>query len=95
MNTNPERRSMPREECLLSASYLVGGDRLHPCPALVQDLSPRGVGLIVSRPVEIGAHLALRWQDPDGRDAAVREVDVKRVEPFGDSAWLVSGTFPQ
>jgi hypothetical protein len=70
-------------------------DDLRLWPALVQDVSSDGLGLIVARPIDVGSHLAVRWMHTDQGNTIFQEIDVKHVQPFGNSAWIVGGTFPE
>jgi hypothetical protein len=95
MSDDSERRTAPRRECLLSASYRQAGDEGVYLVALVQDLTPQGASLILSRPVERDTRLQVKVQVPQSERAVRRELHITHVCPYGDAAWIAGGPFDQ
>jgi hypothetical protein len=93
MSEDSERRRTERRECLLSASYRQAGDEGFYLVALVQDLTLRGASLILSRPVALDTHLQVKVQVPESEEAVRRELHIKHITPYGDSAWIAGGPF--
>ncbi|MCI0460560.1 MAG: protein kinase [Gemmataceae bacterium] len=62
-------------------------------PAVVQDVSTTGVGLVVSRRFEPGAILTIELQGAGDRFANVLKVCVMRVQPQSFGHWLLGCTF--
>jgi hypothetical protein len=92
-DADSDRRTSPRRECLLSASYRQMGDEGIYLVALVQDLTPQGASLILSRPIPVDTHLQVKVQVPESERSVRRELHIKHVCPYGDSAWIAGGPF--
>lgn len=63
--------------------------------AAVQDLSPRGVGLLLDQEVAAGKFLRIQLFEQAGRRWHVKTLRVVHVRPHTDGWWRVGCTFPQ
>jgi hypothetical protein len=72
--------------------HVLGHGDGEPLAAQVHDVSTRGIGLVLDRPVEPGAVLCVRLRphDPAGRTLLVR---VQSVQAVGPEEYKVGGTF--
>jgi hypothetical protein len=95
MSDDSDRRTTERRECMLSASYRQTGDEGFYLIALVQDLTPQGASLILSRAVPVNTRLQVKVQVPESERAVRRELHIKHVAPYGDAAWIAGGPFDQ
>jgi hypothetical protein len=93
MVSSKERRISSRHECLFGATYRPAGDAESYWPAMLLDISAEGAGLIVSRAVPVGAQITVRWQPEGYHETIRRDLDVRHIQPFGASAWLIGGPF--
>jgi hypothetical protein len=80
---------------MLSASYRQAGDEGFYLVALVQDLTPEGASLILSRPMDAGTRLQLKVQRPDSAVPVRRDLEIRHISPYGDAAWIAGCLFDQ
>jgi serine/threonine protein kinase len=99
--TGNERRTAPRHPCTLGVSCVIdtdlfgsGADSVEVWPGTVHDLSPRGVGLVISRRFEPGTMLRVDLESSGGtaRELPARVVNV-RSEAAGH--WFHGCVFPE
>lgn len=86
------RRATIRYRC---APATVG--KVHPADdhefqrAWIQDLSLKGVGMELSRPIEIGQLMLITIRAPDGKTVLELSARVVHCEPVPHSGWHVGG----
>jgi hypothetical protein len=95
MSDDANRRTTERRECMLSASYRQAGDEGFYLVALVQDLTPQGASLILPRAVDVNTRLQVKVHVPEREQAVRRELHIKHVAPYGETAWIAGGPFDQ
>lgn len=90
----PDRRARPRSACRLLAwvQPLKGGGPAAE-PAAVRDVSPRGVGLWVGRPLPVGKVVDLELGRKPGAPALRTLACVTRTLPGPDGLWSVGCHF--
>ena len=62
-------------------------------PAVVFDISCKGIGLLVDDPVDAGARIALAWEHRPGRVQRTIDATVVHAMPARDGSWRIGCTF--
>jgi hypothetical protein len=81
-----DRREAPRRPCRLPT--LVGGDANAGDAATVKDVSAKGVGLVLDRPLKLGAVVVIQLQSASLRLSRPMPVRVLHARQQEDGRWL-------
>ena len=85
-----ERRASPRRPCLREvACQAVRAAKEESVPALLEDVSDGGLGLVVRRCYEPGRVLAVSWQHPPHGPKRTLLAQVVHSRNEGDGNWVV------
>ena len=93
IRTKSERRLLARQDCsvVLPQWTALVGDRLQ--GALVRDISPAGIGLLLEFEVDLRKRLRIELPSKTGCLWHLKVLDVIHARPQGD-IWFVGGAFP-
>jgi len=93
--TRPERRRSLRQLCDLPTACVVIS-LIEPVllPVRIRNISPRGIGLLVSNRVAPGSFLAIKVQGPRQKAARILRARVVHATFQPENrTWLIGGTF--
>ena len=90
-----DRRDLPRHPRSLEivCRPMAGVGDLPRWPAVIEDVSAGGIGLLLSQPLDIGTLLALTWPRPIPGIAPTLTVRVLRVSPQPGGLWRLGCAF--
>lgn len=94
MSPGDERRQSDRRSCDVTVSCRQLTDRSDLFwPAVVQDVSDGGIGLVMRRPFAPGAVLTLRFTEREAGTNVIAEVQVIHAHPVREGRWTHGCTF--
>src|SRR5262245_24953872 len=88
-----ECRIFRRFACSMQATCRLVGSTESPWLAMVQDVSPGGVGIVMDRSIEPGTQLIIEITDAPGAVAAVFLAAVAHASERSDGTWLIGCSF--